>query len=102
MNATLTNSWKINIDRFVKLIDFYNLNAKKVLKYFKSVSISNNAVCFNCQAIISTGSTFIIGPSAIINLFHRSIGAVLVNGYYVIACNSIDNLPSSPFEFIAH
>ena len=49
--------------------------------------MSNFIMCTKCQAVISTGTLGIFGPSAIIDEFHARIGGVIVEQYAVVSCN---------------
>ena len=58
--------------------------------------MSNFIMCTKCQAVISTGTLGIFGPSAIIDEFHARIGGVIVEQYAVVSCNK--TFPSMCFQ----
>ncbi|XP_028357287.1 pregnancy-associated glycoprotein 2-like isoform X2 [Physeter macrocephalus] len=50
--------------------------------------------CFRgCQAIVDTGTSFLVGPSTLINAIRRIIGARLVGHEYAVSCSSVARLP---------
>jgi len=73
------------------------------LLLFLSISVPGLVLCTNCQALIDTGTTYIGGPTNIINSFHQMIGATLNSqtGQYVVSCSKLNTFPGKEISFIS-
>ncbi|XP_057583307.1 pregnancy-associated glycoprotein 2-like [Hippopotamus amphibius kiboko] len=55
------------------------------------------ACLHGCQAILNTGTTYLLGPSTVVNTIQKRITARLVSQEYMVPCNDITKLPSFIF-----
>nr|XP_029061481.1 LOW QUALITY PROTEIN: pregnancy-associated glycoprotein 2-like [Monodon monoceros] len=55
--------------------------------------------CFRgCQAIVDTGTSFLVGPSRVVTALRRLIGARLVDNEYAVSCSYVARLPTIVFS----
>ncbi|XP_046672772.1 lysosomal aspartic protease-like [Homalodisca vitripennis] len=62
-----------------------------------SVQINSNAVSGSQQAIPDSGTSFMYGPSDVMNVIINAIGGQYQNGLYIVPCSSTESLPSVTF-----
>ncbi|KAL4613471.1 cathepsin D-like [Arapaima gigas] len=78
LNVTRPAYWQIHVDRVV---------------------VGELNLCSGgCEAIVDTGTSLITGPYTEVQALHKAIGAKpLINGEYMINCNSVPTLPTVCF-----
>lgn len=63
------------------------------------MKIKDNVFCQDCQAIADTGTSLIIGPTAVISELNKMIGATSLGvGPAQVDCSTIDKMPN--FEVV--
>lgn len=64
------------------------------------MKIKDNVYCQDCQAIADTGTSLIIGPTAVISELNKLIGATSLGfGPAQVDCSTIDKMPNFDVGF---
>ncbi|XP_037558656.1 lysosomal aspartic protease [Dermacentor silvarum] len=65
-----------------------------------NMDVQGTTLCVGgCNAVVDSGTSFLSGPRAEVEILHRVIGAVRTDaGYYEVDCNRIPSLPAITFN----
>nr|XP_050050840.1 lysosomal aspartic protease-like [Dermacentor andersoni] len=65
-----------------------------------NMDVQGTTLCVGgCNAVVDSGTSFLSGPKAEVEILHRVIGATRIGpGYYEVDCNGIASLPPITFN----